>query len=318
MNTDISYSIKIAAQRTGLSAHVIRIWERRHEAIKPQRTASKRRLYSEADIQRLTLLRRATEAGHSISQIAHLQDESLRQILASKEVDAKEVNATEPTTAPTDFADAQANYYVDRCLVAIRALDANAFEDELLRASLRYHHQQLIGKIINPLMQRIGQLWHDGNLCIASEHLATAVIRAFIDGIRSALRVADDAPLLLIATPRGQMHELGALFAATMATSEGWRVIYLGRNVDAADIGAATQLKEATAVALSIAYPCADGTLQNELRQLRQYIGSNVILVVGGSAAAQYCDLLDEVDAVYLEDLPQLRPTLAALKLSTT
>ena len=84
MNTDISYSIKIAAQRTGLSAHVIRIWERRHEAIKPQRTASKRRLYSEADIQRLTLLRRATEAGHSIGQIAHLQDESLRQILASK------------------------------------------------------------------------------------------------------------------------------------------------------------------------------------------------------------------------------------------
>ena len=312
MNTDISYSIKIAAQRTGLSAHVIRIWERRHEAIKPQRTESKRRLYCEADIQRLSLLHSATEAGHSIGQIAHLPDDSLRQILASKEV-----NTTEQTTAPTHFADAQASRYIERSLTAIRALDGNAFEDELRRASLHYRHQQLISEIIDPLMQRIGQLWHEGNLCIASEHLATSVIRAFIDGIRCALHVADDAPLLLIATPRGQMHELGALFAATMATAEGWRVIYLGRNVDAVDIGAATQRKGATAVALSISYPSADELLQNELRQLRQYLGSDVILVVGGSAAAQHCELLDEIDAVFLENLPQLRPTLATLKLST-
>jgi len=308
MNT-IYHPIKIAAQRTGLSPHVIRIWERRYEAIKPQRTASKRRLYGETDIDRLILLRRATETGHAIGQIAHLEDETLHQL-----IDA-ECDNDAPATSPATRLETRAHLCIDRCLTAIRNLDANAFEDELRRTALLYPHQQLITEIIGPLMQRVGQLWHEGNLCIASEHLATAVIRSFVDGIRSALRVADDAPLLLVATPRGQMHELGALFAATMATTEGWRAVYLGRNIAAADIAATALLKEAKAVVLSIAYPSTDGCLESELKQLHESIHQNAILIVGGTAAAQHCDLLGEIDAIYLEDLPQLRPALSALKL---
>ncbi|MGY8825656.1 MAG: MerR family transcriptional regulator [Candidatus Latescibacterota bacterium] len=311
MNQDISYAIKIAAQRTDLSAHVIRIWERRHEAIKPQRSESKRRLYSETDIQRLILLRLAIEAGYTIGQIAHMPDESLRQIIAAKPTEAKTAIPPEPAI------DAQARLFIDRCLMTIRTIDANALEDELQRAALHYSHQQLITEIIDPLMQRIGQLWHEGDLSIASEHLATAVIRAFIDGISTALRVEADAPLLMVATPRGQMHELGALFAGTMATIEGWRVVYLGRDIAADDIATAALLNGATAIALGIAYPSQDGLLHGELKQLRQSLGQDTILIVGGTAAAQYCDVLREIDAVYLEDLPQLRPTLSALKLST-
>lgn len=306
----IFHPIKIAAQRTGLSPHVIRIWERRYEAIKPQRTASKHRLYDETDIARLILLRRATETGHAIGQIAHLEDETLRQLLEN------ECANDASTTSPAPRLDTRAQLCIDRCLTAIRNLDASAFEDELRRTALFYPHQQLITEIIDPLMQRVGQLWHEGNLCIASEHLATAVIRSFVDGIRSALRVADDAPLLLVATPRGQMHELGALFAATMATTEGWRAVYLGRDIAAADITATALLKGAAAVALSISYPSPDGLLQEELTQLRQSLGQDAILVIGGAAAANYCDILHEIDAVYIEDLPQFRPTLSALKLS--
>ena len=54
-----SFSIHTAAERTGLSPHVIRAWERRYRAIEPERSAGKHRLYSEAEIQRLAMLSRA-------------------------------------------------------------------------------------------------------------------------------------------------------------------------------------------------------------------------------------------------------------------
>ena len=64
--TSINHPIKVVALRTGLSAHVIRIWEQRYGAVEPERTATNRRLYSPGQIERLNLLREVTQAGHSI------------------------------------------------------------------------------------------------------------------------------------------------------------------------------------------------------------------------------------------------------------
>jgi DNA-binding transcriptional MerR regulator len=43
-----SFPIQTVAERTGLTPHVIRAWERRYRAIEPERSAGKHRLYSEA------------------------------------------------------------------------------------------------------------------------------------------------------------------------------------------------------------------------------------------------------------------------------
>ena len=79
------YPIKVAVRRTGLTAHAIRVWEKRYSAVTPVRTPTNRRLYSEADIERLQLLRRATLAGHSIGQIAGLPIDDLRTLVAREE-----------------------------------------------------------------------------------------------------------------------------------------------------------------------------------------------------------------------------------------
>ena len=72
--------MKLVARRTGLSAHVIRVWERRYGAVTPVRTGTNRRLYTEEDIERLSLLRRLTEAGHNIGNVAALPLPRLREL----------------------------------------------------------------------------------------------------------------------------------------------------------------------------------------------------------------------------------------------
>src|SRR5690242_15614395 len=73
------YPIRVVSKLTGLTAAKLRAWENRYKAINPER-AGRGRLYSQADVDRLMLLRTATEQGHDISQIAAMSDEKLRQL----------------------------------------------------------------------------------------------------------------------------------------------------------------------------------------------------------------------------------------------
>ena len=56
--------LRVVARRAGLSADVLRAWERRYKAVVPVRTDTGRRMYSADDVERLVLLRRLTLAGH--------------------------------------------------------------------------------------------------------------------------------------------------------------------------------------------------------------------------------------------------------------
>ena len=66
------FGISAVSRLTGISDHVLRIWERRHRAVDPLRTDSRRRQYSREDIRRLTLLKTLTESGDSIGNLARL------------------------------------------------------------------------------------------------------------------------------------------------------------------------------------------------------------------------------------------------------
>ncbi len=74
------HPISYVARRCGLTTHAIRVWERRYDAVRPVRTGKNRRLYSDADIERLRLLKTVTSAGHSIGQIAELGLEELQAL----------------------------------------------------------------------------------------------------------------------------------------------------------------------------------------------------------------------------------------------
>ncbi|MFM8782167.1 MAG: B12-binding domain-containing protein, partial [Gemmatimonadota bacterium] len=116
----------------------------------------------------------------------------------------------------------------------------------------------------------------------------------------------------VVGTPAGQLHELGAMLAATSAGGHGWRVIYLGPNLPAEELARAAQIAKADAVALSIVYPTDDPRLAGELRTLRSKLPPQVGLVVGGSGAPSYGEVLSEIGADPLTSVTDLRRWLRA------
>lgn len=299
--------IKVVAQRTGLSAHLIRIWEKRYGAVEPERTETNRRLYSDEQIERLSLLRDITQNGHSIGHVAKLPTEKLREL-------SKDSHATNGRAPRALTAAPAAPTFLDECVAAVQSLDARALEETLKRAATELGAQGLLQRVVAPLVQTLGDLWREGTMTAAHEHFASAVIRIFLGHAAKPFGGTDSAPVLVVTTPAGQIHELGALLVGAAAANLGWHVTYLGASLPAAEIAGAVRQNRARAVALSLVYPEDDHRLDGELTRLHESLPPEVTLLVGGRAMPAYHDVLEKIGATQIADLTDLCATLDDLR----
>jgi DNA-binding transcriptional MerR regulator/methylmalonyl-CoA mutase cobalamin-binding subunit len=301
------HAIRVVALRTGLSAHVIRIWEKRYGAVEPERTGTNRRLYSDEQIERLSLLRDITKNGHSIGHVAKLPTEKLRELV-------KESHGTNGQTPRSSSTVSTGREFLVESIEAVKSLDSRALEETLKRAATALGGQGLLQRVVAPLAQTIGDLWRDGTITAAHEHFASAVIRIFLGHAAKPFAGMDDAPAVIVATPTGQIHELGALLAGATAANLGWHVTYLGASLPAAEIAGAARQNRARAVALSLVYPEDDPRLESELTRLRELLPPEVMLLVGGRAMPAYQDALEKIGATQVKDLSHLSSALDELR----
>lgn len=313
--TPPGHPIQVVARRTGLTPDLLRAWEKRYRAVVPFRSSTGRRLYTDADISRLLLLRRATLAGRSISQVAALPDPELAALVEADERAASLAPpaAREPRAAATS-PDPDAEDLLARCRDAVQALDAEALEAALGRATVALTRPATLQRVLGPLLREIGERWRGGSLRIAHEHLATAVVRSFLGGLRETYSPSESAPRIVIATPAGQLHELGALMAAAIAAAEGWRVCYLGANLPVEEIAATALQHRPRAVALSLVYPADDPRLPGDLRRLRRELPEGTALLVGGQAADAQRAAVAAAGATPVEDFDSFGAALRRLR----
>jgi MerR family transcriptional regulator, light-induced transcriptional regulator len=310
METMNGFPIKVAARRTGLSTHVIRVWERRYGAVTPVRTDTNRRLYSEADIERLRLLQRATAGGHSIGQIAQLPVEELERLVVSDGVP----DGPERAPRPRPELHVTPAALLEACLDATRQLDAASLDRHLARAEISLSLPELLDDLIVPFMEEIGCEWREGSMRVANEHMASATIRSFLGGLYRSYQIDETAPEIIVTTPPGQNHEFGALLVAVVVAAEGWRVVYLGPNLPVEEAVGAAQAVNARAVALSMLYPSDDPKLAQELAKLGRIVPEGCAVIAGGKAAAGYKNALDRIGAITNTNLRDLRDSLAKLR----
>jgi MerR family transcriptional regulator, light-induced transcriptional regulator len=304
----MTYPIQVVVRETGLSAHVLRVWEKRYGAVVPQRTLTQRRAYTDSDVHRLKLLRQATLLGHPIGSIANLPGEALEKLV--KEAVAR-ASIPSPADGGTPTADSP---IILECIAAIKAFDADALNALLERAAVEAGHAALMRQVLSPLVQRLGDLWSRGILRMAHEHFATVVIRTFLLNPARQYAGANATATLVVSTPQGQLHELGAVMATALASEQGWHAVYLGPSLPAAEIAGIASQSRARAVALSIVYPDDDSNVEHELHDLRRFLPGNIAIIVGGRAAEHYQAVLDAIGAIFVKDLAQLQVELAKIR----
>ena len=302
------YPIRTVAKRTGLSTHVLRSWERRYGAVSPARSAAGDRLYSDDDIERFRLLRRLTQEGRSIGQIANLARPELEDLPASRRSGRADGAALMNQPGP--------QRYVERSLRALEQMDAATLHTNLMAAALALTSGAFTHSVLLPLLRRTGTLWEEGKISTAHEHLLTVQVSRVLGWLTTSVPPAPNAPNAIAVTLSGERHEFGALIAAMTATEEGWRVTYLGADLPASDVARAAELRDARVVLVSAVAPAsateADrGTsLVAEVRALQDTLREWVKVLIGGPAAGRERAALESTGALWIEDMPQLRLAL--------
>lgn len=343
----IRHPIQVVSRITGLSQHVIRVWEKRYRAVVPGRTGTNRRLYTDEDVERLSLLTRATGAGHKISIIARLGVEDLRQLVAtvSRGEPVRDGGLTD-TGGRRDVLEADRepsrskkegfirrggaagvpagvgggteaagdSELVEEAVLATTRFDGETLMRVLEAAVIRFGHNGMLHRVVCPLARETGERWQRGQITAAHEHFASGIIRDFLARTARPFSLGEVAPCAVVTTPAGQLHELGAVIVAAAAGNLGWRVIYLGASLPAAEIAGAVRHNRARALLLSIVYPSDDPRLPEELVMLRRLMPQDSAVLVGGRAAAGYSQALRQIGAVQPGNLVELCDLLEQMR----
>lgn len=303
------HPIGVASERTGLSPHVLRVWERRYRAIEPTRTDGGRRLYSDADIERLRLMALATAAGRGISQVARLPTKELMRLVrddaeARRQLGTTDRARTSGTTGATSSDD------VTAARARARSLDAVGLERVLRRSAALVGTAAFLDTVATPLLRQISNARDAGELAPGEEQLVLVALRRVIEGVVPTLIVSDDAPNLLVATPVGDRHEIEAVMATAVAAIENWRVTYLGPGVPVSEIAVAAANASANAVSVTLPRGGGHDLLLHGLRALRVRLAAGVPLLVSGAGALEIATELKGAGVEVIENLTDLRLAL--------
>ncbi len=245
------YSIKELEKLSGIKAHTIRIWEKRHRIINPTRTSTNIRLYSDNDLKKIINVAIVNNAGVKISHIARLSSDELNRMVGQESEKSIEV-------AP-----------IDQMIVAMVDLDEPAFEKLLAKLAVKMGFENLIVKVVYPFLEKIGILWQTGNITPSQEHFISNLIRqkiiVAIDGLPYPSSSAAKALLFL---PENEYHEIGLLFYHYLARKSGLRTIYLGQSVPYGDLKQIVESHRPKFIITSIVSTLNNDTLDSSIDRL--------------------------------------------------
>jgi methanogenic corrinoid protein MtbC1 len=295
----LTFPIRAVAKLTGITVDTLRAWERRYGVVEPSRD-ERGRTYSEADVERLTLLRRAVERGHAIGRVAPLGVDELRALVG---------RAASPPTLPA----ASAPVTIDGLLAAVEGFDLDGLRRELNRLAVVLAPRQLALEVALPLMRAVGEAWHLGKLSIGQEHLVTAEIRSLVGAMLRLREPPPGAPRVLIATIEGEPHELGALVAALLSTGAGVAPFYFGAGLPPRELVAAARRLRPRAVVLSMAGAESVERVAGSVAELARTLPAGTACWVGGAGAQASRAALVAAGVEIFDDFDGFEQALARL-----
>jgi DNA-binding transcriptional MerR regulator len=213
------YSIKELETLSGIKAHTLRIWEKRHNILRPQRTETNIRYYTDEDLRRIINVSLLNNSGIKISRIA---------VMSPDQIHAKVREISETQT--------DADTHIEGLVLAMLSLNEERFEQALAKQVLRFGFERTIVEIVYPFLERIGVLWQTGNISPAQEHFISNLVRQKLIVAIDGLPLAAEGKSAILFLPEHELHELGLLFYHYLVRKQGLRTFYLGQVVPHADL----------------------------------------------------------------------------------
>ncbi len=259
------FTIKDLENLSGIKAHTIRIWEQRYSFLKPQRTATNIRYYSNQELKMLLNISLLNKYGFKISHINKMSHDELKE-----------------KTLTLSGGQAQQERIVNELIQHMVDLDLDAFEYVIDQFIVARGIEKAITFIIFPFLERIGILWQTDHINPAQEHIITNIIRQkIIVGIDNIITPLALKSKVLLFMPENEHHELGLLFLQYLLKNRGVKTVYLGANVPLKDLEFVVTLKRPDYVYTHLTTVIREFNFDKFINNLKTRLPSTNILISG-------------------------------------
>jgi DNA-binding transcriptional MerR regulator len=266
-----AFTIKDLENLSGIKAHTIRIWEQRYNFLKPQRTTTNIRYYSNDELKTVLNIALLNKYGFKISHIDRMQPHEIREKILS-------------------LGDARAiqERIVNELVQEMVDLDMEKFENIISNYITAKGIERTVIQIIFPFLEKIGILWQTGHINPAQEHLVTNIIRQkLIVAIETTVSHVKIDKTFLLFLPEGEHHELGLLFMYYLLKSRGAKTIYLGANVPLKDVEHVINLKRPDVAFIHLTATASNFNFEKFLINMHQGFG-HLPTVISGQLTQAY------------------------------
>ncbi len=283
------YSIKDLEHLSGIKAHTLRIWEQRYSFIKPKRTDTNIRYYSDEDLKLVLNISLLKNNGHKISKIAKMSENDIADEVYK--ITEKKLTYSEQIHALT---------------ISMVELNENRFEKIMGTNILQLGFERTMVNIIFPFLHRIGVLWQTGAINPAHEHFITNLVRqkllVAIDG--QFEDYSDTAKKFMLFLPDGELHEISLLFANYLIKARKNKTIYLGQSMPLSDLKEIYNKHKPEFMFSVITNSPSQDRIQGYINQLSEAFPESDILLTGFQVIGQ--DLTEPGNVHFLNKLEDL------------
>ena len=244
------FPISTVSNLTGVNSVTLRAWERRYGLIKPSRTESGHRLYSDKDIEQIRLILGLLDEGVAISRVK----EALK--ISSTEIHADSENLS--------FW----NKYQDEMLRGVHIFDVGLLDATYHEVLSLYPVDVVTKKLLLPLLEKLGQRWMNISTGVAEEHFFSSFLRNRLGARFHHRNKLSTGSLLVTACVEGEQHEFGLLLFSLSAHSLGYRLILLGANTPILQLAEVVHRSNSDGIVLSVTIEPENPRFINELKKL--------------------------------------------------
>ena len=295
--------IQVVGRRTGISSDVIRAWERRYKAVVSQRTETNRRLYTDNDIEKLILLKRAIDAGRRIGDIAQLSyDELFELVMGDESNTAKSYERPSTGTVMELFDEASSS---------IREMDSHKLDVALANAIAMLSTTDFLLEFLKPLHTYINDECRRGALRYIQEKFAKMSMRICLSNLYTKFRSSkEEGPKLIIGSLTSEYENLDSLMHIIVAQNIGWDVTYVGNSVPHDELSYMAEKIGARTMVIALNNHRDIARKIHEITTIKNNASRKENIVLIGTQAKNYRHLADNVQVIISQDLSSFRLTL--------
>lgn len=261
----VVYSIKDIEEITGVKAHTLRIWEKRYDIIKPERTKTNIRFYTEDHLKYILNLTLLNNNGFKISQIAEMSEEEIKE-------HTSRISNTKETVEDQ----------LDVLTIGVINLDDNTVNFILDKYIAEHGFVKTMDILINPFLEKLSSFWISGSIKSIHETFISEILRQKTAVELQKLKQPDaKQKKIMLYLGEDEKQALSIIFLQYLLRSKGLNAILVGFDLSIKDVLDAYQILEPDYIYTIINQQVKDHSIETYVNYIARSIKETSFIISG-------------------------------------